>query len=288
MYSIDNGILKVEVNRKGAELNSIFSYETGLEYLWEGNDPWPKKSPVLFPIVGTLKRNMFIYGDKEYSLPRHGFARDMDFSLTSQTVSEVVFTLVSDEQTLKKFPFRFRFDIGYTIEGQTLSVKYMVINTGTADMYFSVGGHPAFKIPLEKGIDYEDYYLEFSNEENALRWLISSEGLIDPKAVPVITNSNRLPVTRELFINDAVVMKHINSESVSLKTDKSAHGVEFSFPRFPFLGLWSAKNADFVCIEPWCGIADSTTSDQQLVNKEGINLLTPGEIFTRQWTVKLY
>lgn len=288
MYSINNGHLKVEVNSKGAELSSIFSHATGLEYLWGGGEPWPKKSPVLFPIVGTLKNNTFLYEGREYSLSRHGFARDMKFALSSQTATAMVFTLESNEQTLAKFPFKFRLDISYSVEGNKLSVQYRVTNTGTGNMYFSVGGHPAFKIPLEQGINYEDYYFEFSNEENALRWMISSEGLINPKAVPFITNSNRLPISRELFATDAVVMKHLNSDTIKLKTDKSTHGLEFSFQRFPFLGLWAAENADFVCIEPWCGIADSTISDQQLINKEGINLLTAGEVFIREWSVRIY
>jgi galactose mutarotase-like enzyme len=288
MYNIDNGHLKLEVNNKGAELSSIYSHETGLEYLWGGVEPWPKKSPVLFPIVGTLKKNAFYYNDKEYILPRHGFARDMEFTLTAQSANSLTFTLESNEETLAKFPFVFRFDIVYALEQNTVSVQYRITNTGESDMYFSVGGHPAFKIPLEPGIDYEDYHLEFSKEENALRWLISPEGLINPKAVPVITNSNILPLTRDLFLSDAVVMKYLNSDLVKLKTDKSDHGIEFHFPGFPFLGLWAAKNADFVCIEPWCGIADSTTSNQQLINKEGINLLTAGHQFERGWSVKVY
>lgn len=288
MYGIDNGRLKVEVNSKGAELGSIHSHETGLEYLWNGGEPWPKKSPILFPIVGTLKENTYWYEGKKYSLPRHGFARDMEFTLTKQTATTLAFTLEDNEETLAKYPFSFRFDIIYSLHENSLSVEYNISNTGKGNMYFSVGGHPAFKIPLEWGLEYEDYYFEFSNEENALRWQISHEGLIYPKAVPVITNSKVLPLTRELFANDAVVLKHLNSDVISLITNKSRHGIEFSFHRFPFLGLWAAKNADFVCIEPWCGIADSTTSDQQLINKEGINLLTAGEVFSRKWSVTVF
>lgn len=288
MYSIENAHLKVEVRTKGAELNSIFSKDTGLEYMWGGGEPWPKKSPILFPIVGTLKNNTYYYKDKEYKLPRHGFGRDMEFRLTAQTATTLIFTLESNEETLEKFPFLFRLDVFYEIEDGSLSVQYKVTNMGADNMYFSIGAHPAFKTPLEEGIDYEDYYFEFSREENALRWMISDGGLINPLAVPVITNSNILPVTRELFLRDAVVMKHLNSDSVRLKTDKSAHGIEFTFPRFPFLGVWAAKDGDFVCIEPWCGIADSTLTDQQLVTKEGINLLTAEEVFTRKWSVRVY
>ena len=288
MYSIENSRLRIEVNAKGAELNSIVFKDNGLEYLWNGGEPWLKKSPILFPIVGALKNDTYYYNNKSYKLPRHGFGRDMNFELSSQTASSLTFTLNSSEETLKKFPFQFKLDVTYSIDGPEFFVDYKVFNPSEENIYFSIGGHPAFKIPLTDDLQYEDYYFEFSHEENAVRWLISSEGLINPSAVPVITHSNILPIKRELFINDAIVVKYLNSDKVKLKTNKSAHGIEFSFPRFPFLGLWAAKNADFVCIEPWCGIADSTTTDQQFINKEGINLLTPGEVFERRWSVRVF
>lgn len=274
---------------KGAELAGVYSKTTKLEYLWSG-DPkyWGKKSPVLFPIVGTLKNNTYYHNGDAYHLPRHGFARDMEFSVAGQTPSSITFYLEDNEHTLVKFPFRFRLEIIYTIEASALFVHYKVINKEEDNMYFSIGGHPAFKIPLENNIDFEDYYFEFSNEEHALRWPISGEGLINPDATTLIKNSNVLPVTRELFSRDAIVFKHLNSERVTLKTNKSKHGIEFFFPGFPFLGLWSFKDANFICIEPWCGIADSTTSDQQLINKEGINLLTGKAEFNRKWSVRFY
>ena len=63
---------------------------------------------------------------------------------------------------------------------------------------------------------------------------------------------------------------------------------EFDFTGFPYLGIWAAKNADFVCIEPWCGIADSVDSNQQLEHKEGINVLDSTDQFERTWKVKFF
>jgi len=62
MFTIENDILTVNINPKGAELDSIYHKQNQLEYLWSG-DPavWGKKSPILFPIVGTLKNNTFYY-----------------------------------------------------------------------------------------------------------------------------------------------------------------------------------------------------------------------------------
>ena len=289
MITIENDQLKVQSKTKGAELDSLYSKETNLEYLWNGDAKfWNKKSPILFPIVGTLKENTYYYNNKPYNLTRHGFARDMDFSVTAQADDTTTLTLTDSDETLRNFPFPFRLDVIYTLESSTVHVKYRVTNNGSDNMFFSIGAHPAFKVPLDKKLDYHDYYFEFDQTEDAYRWLISRQGLIEPVTVPFLINTNILHITKELFRDDAIVFKYLNSHKVKLKSNRSKHGVEVSYPGFPFLGLWAAPGADFVCIEPWCGIADGTTSKQEFINKEGINLLTPSQVFERTWSVTLF
>ena len=289
MYRIENEKLAVAINSKGGELDRIYGKHTNLEYLWNG-DPafWNRKSPILFPIVGQLKDNQYVYNNSTYQLPRHGFARDKQFTCTSQDDRSITMTLESDSETLQVYPFLFRLDIEYSISDNSLYVKYVVTNTGSEIMYFSVGGHPAFRVPLESNLKYEDYFLDFEKNENAGRWLISKEGLIQPVSVPVLTNSNKIPITKSLFANDALVFKHLSSNIISIKTNESEHGLDCSFTGFPFMGLWAAPNADFVCIEPWCGIADGTESNHDITSKEGINMLTPGQQFSRTWSVRCY
>ncbi|MES1224505.1 MAG: aldose 1-epimerase family protein [Bacteroidota bacterium] len=289
MYTIENDILKVVVKSKGAELDSIYNKNTGLEYMWNA-DPafWSKKSPVLFPIVGTLKNDTYYYENKSYSLSRHGFARETDFTVTEQGLTSLTFTLQNNDITMAKYPFLFQFDIIYSISGNKLSVTYKVENRGEKEMYFSVGGHPAFKVPLISGTSYSDYYLEFNNPENAGRWPISKDGLIEKNTEPVFNNAKKLALTKGLFYKDALVFKNLNSDKVSLRSDKNTHGLEFDFSGFPFLGIWAFKNADFVCIEPWCGIADSVDTDQQLVDKEGINKLAANTTFEKTWFLKAF
>ncbi|RYZ30165.1 MAG: aldose 1-epimerase family protein [Sphingobacteriales bacterium] len=221
-------------------------------------------------------------------MPRHGFARERQFTVESQTNDEAIFSFVSDESTLAVFPFAFRFRIKYALLNDSLSVSYEVLNTGDDDMYFSVGAHPAFKLPLAEGTAYQDYYLEFETPESTGRWPISADGLIETASQPLLENSATLPLTRELFSRDALVMKGLKSSVVSLRSAKTPHGLEFEFPGFPFLGLWAAKGGDFVCIEPWCGIADPVTTNQQLDTKEGINKLVKGEKFLRSWVVRVF
>lgn len=289
MVSIENEKLRVIINPKGAELQSIFNKEFETEYMWSGDAVfWGKKSPVLFPIVGTLKNDTYFYKEKLYKLSRHGFARDMEFEIADLQKQSASFFIKDNETTLKNFPFEFEFIIKYAIDNNKLTVTYAVKNIGKEEMYFSVGGHPAFKVPIADGTVYADYYLEFNKDISLSRWPISADGLIQNKSEPLLSGTNMLPLRKELFLKDALVFKHPGSSVISLKSDKTNHGFDFDMSGFPYLGIWAAKNADFVCIEPWCGIADSVDTDQQLINKEGINKLNATEIFEKSWSATFF
>ncbi len=155
-------------------------------------------------------------------------------------------------------------------------------------MYFSVGAHPAFKVPLEEGFDFDQYYLLFDKAENANKWPITAEGLIDNNAIPFFHNNNQINLSKALFYGDALVFKNLESSSIKLCHTESKHGFHFSWKDFPYMGIWSAKDAPFVCIEPWCGIADHVHASGELREKEGTILLTPGQSTDRSWQVQLY
>ncbi|HXB94069.1 MAG TPA: aldose 1-epimerase family protein [Puia sp.] len=289
MFTIEDERLQVNIDPKGAELQRILHKGYGLDYLW-GGDPafWGKHSPLLFPIVGTLRGNTYFYQDKPYRLTRHGFARDREFTMEDHSGQSITFLLRSDEATLAVFPFVFELRVGYRLTDDGLETNYRVSNPATVPLYFSIGGHPAFNVPLAPATAYDDYYLEFDTPETTPRWPISKDGLIGPAPVPLLDHTRRLPLTKELFAKDALVLKHPVSAGVTLRSDKTQRGLRIEYPGFPFLGIWAAPGADFVCIEPWCGIADSTDSDQQWVNKEGINRLEAGRVFERTWKLKVF
>ncbi|MDX1938447.1 MAG: aldose 1-epimerase family protein [Flavihumibacter sp.] len=283
---LENDVLKVAVHTKGAELQSVFNQQTGLEYMWSG-DPayWGKFSPVLFPIVGTLKNDTYYYNHQSYQLPRHGFARDMDFEVQHKEQAAASFSITATAETLKKFPFPFQLLLHYSLVKNTLRVEYEVRNNGSSNMYFSIGAHPAFCVPLTADTVYSDYRLEFNKQETAGRWPISKEGLIEATPTPLLQQTNTLPLQKELFHKDAIVLKGLQSDCIQLCADKTIHGWQFDYTDFPFMGIWAAKDAHFVCIEPWCGIADSVTATQQLTEKEGIHCLASGEVFKRHWSL---
>jgi len=286
MYTIENDLLKAVINPLGAELSSLFNKTNGHEYMWSGDAKfWAKQSPVLFPIVGTLKDNCYSINGKNYELSRHGFAREKVFTVTNQKAASISFELENDEQTLSVYPFQFSFSLIYAIEGNSLIVTYLVKNNGTDKMLFSLGAHAAFKLPISDELAYNDYYLLFNKTENAGRWPISATGLIGSAPTALLENTNRLPLTKSLFYKDAIVLKNLGSDAVELKSDKHPVGFTFTFKGFPYLGIWAAKDADFICIEPWCGIADGVNSNQVLAEKEGIVKLAAAEVFERSWGV---
>jgi len=288
MTTIENAFLKVEIAAKGAELQSLFSKDTGIEYLWNGDvNFWAKHSPVLFPIVGSLKDDSYIYKDKTYHLPRHGFARDNEFTVKKNSEAEAVFTLKDSADTIKFFPFPFELKLTYQIIERKLSLSYTVINKGTTKMYFSLGAHPAFAVPNTPNTNYEDYYLAFNDDERLTFWKLE-EGLVADETETIELNGHKLNLKHELFYNDALVFKTLQSDCISLLNTKNDYGLHFHFDDFPFFGIWAAKDASFVCLEPWCGVADGVDHNKKLTHKEGIIQLEAGNSWERHWEVECF
>ena len=285
MIQLQNDHLSITISEKGAELQSVKL--NNLEYLWQADpDYWGKHAPVLFPIVGELKDGKYFFDNKEYHLSRHGFARDKMFEV-KQTGTSVTFTLHSDAATLAVYPFQFIFQVKYEIKHTTLFCSYIVQNVNDGDMYFSVGGHPAFRVPLNDKLQYTDYTLAFDNDSTLERFLLNN-GLTNDTTVTLGLDDKKLPLKSSLFYNDAIVLKHISSNEIKLYTDKDPHGLKFMFEGFPYFGIWAAKDAPFVCLEPWCGIADNIHHNGELNNKEGINQLAAGATWKRIWSVELF
>lgn len=284
---LENELLRVEVATLGAELKIICIKETQREVLWNA-DPkfWSKTSPVLFPIVGALKEDTFIYERKAYHLPRHGFARDRVFEVENQTAEEAVFVLRDDVSSRAVFPFAFEFRICYRLEGASLHCTYAVFNPADADLLFSVGGHPAFSVRTSPDVAYSDYYLQFNKDEE-LKYYPLVDNAIGERFETLLLKDQKLPLIHELFYKDALVLKDLKSDEIRLRNGKNSQGINFRFEGFPYFGIWAAKDADFVCLEPWCGIADGVGHNQEFAEKEGIILLKPESVFTRSWSVEL-
>ncbi|AEO03367.1 TPA: aldose 1-epimerase family protein [Listeria monocytogenes] len=287
MIKLENEVLLVEMKTAGAELTRIFHKDTGLEYLWKADSKfWGRHSPVLFPTVGRLVEDTYLVDGKPYHLGQHGFARDRDFQVVEQTEKSVRFELDADEDSLAVYPYKFKLSIIYTIEKNTVAVSYEVENTDNKRIYFSIGAHPAFNLPLTDGTTFEDYYLDFGTEEN-LETLCLEGPYRSGEIKKVVDEAARyLPLNYDLFKNDALIFEALKQKEMTIKSDKTPHFVKVSFPEFPFVGVWTAKaGTPFLCIEPWYGIADGAGESVELRDKAGIEHLEPEAVFASEYEI---
>lgn len=273
---------KADVDTRGAELKSL-TLRSGHELMWEA-DPafWGKTSPVLFPIVGTLKDNKTIIDGEAYELNRHGFARDKEFSYTKPASNSAIFTLKSDADTKKLYPFDFALQVKYSLLGGRMKINYSVENTDTRDMPFCLGAHPAIKLPLDKDVggSFSDYKIYFDENESARPPRLTADGLFDGDVRTVLADGEykELPLNYDLFKDDVVYLDEIKSHGLLISRDGQT-GVRFDWTGFDTLGLWSppGKQAPFLCVEPWKGSSDWLGDGNEFVKKRAVTILKPGE-----------
>ncbi|MFA9189482.1 aldose 1-epimerase family protein [Flavobacterium sp. FBOR7N2.3] len=280
--TISNKQITAKIKHQGAELCSLQANDTKKEYIWEGNpEYWGKHSPVLFPIVGTLKNNSFQIDNTSYQLPRHGFARDMNFELIDKTENSVTFSIQSTSETLKVYPFEFELQIIYALEGKKLNIAYRVINKNQSQLPFSIGAHPAFAL----NGNFEDYELQFEKDEALVYHLLEND-LISAATKTVQRQDNLVKLNYPLFENDALIFKNLQSKSLSILKN-GIPLLKVDFQGFPHLGIWTKKDAPFLCIEPWYGYSDTNESTGNLFEKEGIQIIEANAIFNSKFTIEI-
>ncbi|SEQ03190.1 aldose 1-epimerase family protein [Flavobacterium urocaniciphilum] len=280
IITISNKNLTATINTIGAELVTLVKNQKN--YIWTVDENyWNRTSPVLFPIVGRLKNDSYTYNEKTYSLSRHGFARDMEFTYDKRSEHQVIFELNETEATKAVYPFNFKLFIAYTLMGNELVIEYFVRNQSDEVLPFSIGAHPAFAI---EG-DVNNYSLQFNKDDHFETHHLEQESFNGNTSI-VNSMDNEISLSYDLFDVNALVFKQLKSNEVTLKKkDKSI--VKVNFDHFPYLGIWTKSNAPFICIEPWCGLADNVNHDGNLEEKEGINLLQPHEDFLRAMRIEI-
>lgn len=286
MITIENEFLKVAIRAKGAEITSIYNKKTGLEHIWQATaEVWGWHAPNLFPVVGECAQEEILIDGKSYPMSRHGFARTSVFSLIDSTDVHAKFSLLYNDDTLAVYPYKFAFQVLYDLFDSELRVSYKVINYDDQTIYFSVGAHPAFNIPFFKDEVYADYYLEFEQEEELHKHLLTKGGLFSGGTELVPLDGNKLPLTTGLFAQDALVFKNLASQSIHIKSKNHPHQVTVKYPQFNYMGIWAKSGAPFVCIEPWLGCADTEGKTGELKDKEAIHSLELGHVFEADFTI---
>lgn len=290
MVKIENEFLSAEINLHGAELSSLLNKDNGIEYMWQA-DPaiWARHAPVLFPIVGALKDDQYTYQGKTYHMTRHGFARDLDFTVAKQSADAVDLVLTDSAATHEKYPFAFKLTLSYKLDDHDISVRYTVENPADETMYFSIGAHPAFNMPLDPDAQFEDYSLNFEPELERQRVGLVAK-YADFNAAKTV-NENHTPLTHDLFKDDALIyVLNGRDTTLSLESKTAQHGVALRVIGAPYVGVWSnyPKPGNYVCLEPWWGVADGPDADGDLIQKRGINELAPHADFKAGFNVSIY
>jgi galactose mutarotase-like enzyme len=280
IITLSNTKISASIDSLGAEL--IRLEKDHQNYIWTVDETyWNKTSPILFPIVGRLKNDTYTIADKKYELPRHGFARNFEFQILNQTEKSVVFVLESNTETLKSYPFEFQLQLEYELDGNELKIKYSVENKSNVTMPFSIGAHPAFTIEDS----FSDYSLQFNETEEFVSYEIENEQF-NNSFRKIHSENGQINLDYDLFQIDALVFKHLKSDKLTLLKKYQPY-LSVEFIGFPYLGIWTKPNAPFLCIEPWCGLADNTNHNGNIYEKEGIQLLNKETKFQREISITL-
>ncbi len=282
MTTVSNSELTAQIKHVGAELCSLKNKDN-TEFIWNANPEfWGKHSPILFPIVGTLKNNSYSINNLEYQLSRHGFARDMEFELIKNEGNTAQFLLKSSDKTIKLYPFDFELYITYSLETNCLDIQYEVVNKSKTKMPFSIGAHPAFAL-TEK---FDDYSIEFEYDEPLEHYLLEND-LVSNTTQKLEVNDKNISLNYKLFDADALIFKNLKSKSLTILKDLQPI-VKVNFKDFPNLGIWTKNNAPFICIEPWFGYSDTNEKFGNLFEKEGIQIIDSNEVFNAHYVIEIF
>lgn len=267
--------LTAEVDPRGAQL-SVLKDRKGRDLLWDG-DPaiWAGRAPILFPIVGELANGTYRLGGMPYHLSRHGFARHSAFHTVASSAGTAVLRLTADAATLPLYPFRFELDIEFALQGPTLTVTAWVRNLGDEPLPASFGYHPAFRWPLPYGADRSSHVIEFATEEPDPVRRLDDKGLLSPELHPTPVVGRRLVLDDALFRHDALIFDAVRSRSVTYGAAQGPR-IRLNFADAPYLGVWSKPQANFICIEPWHGIADPPGYTGDFADKPGVFQVAAG------------
>lgn len=288
-FTIKNDFLKVVISNKGAELQSIQTAD-GTEYLWQ-TDPatWTDRAPNIFPYVARMTGGKYTLNGKEYQMDIHGFVKDSVLAVEEQKDAEITFRLDSNEETTAQYPYEFVYRILYRLEGNKLVTVYQVENKSDSKMYFGLGGHPGFNVPLEEGLAFEDYALTFAQPAHPYLVGFNEACFITGKdEIFPLVDDRIIPLKHNLFDNDAIVLKHM-ARKVRLASEKGTRSVTVSYPDFPILGIWHwpGSEAPYVCIEPWSSLPSRAGIVEELTQQSDLIGLAAGKSYETTWMIEI-
>ena len=283
--SLKNAALTCEVALRGAELRSLRDIVSGDEFIWQ-RDPafWASSAPILFPVIGRFKDGGYMLDGRFHEIPKHGFARDMDFSLLTSSETSATFLLADSDATIVAYPYAFTLEVTFTLDARMLAVDYRVVNRTDRTMFFALGSHPAFNLPTKLG-PLENWSLEFDDVEEPVCHRVA-ENLLSSAPEPFAFDANNsIVLTNEIFVRDALIFKGIRSRQLQIGHRERGVRLRFDTGGAPTLGIWAKPGAPYVCLEPWFGFDDSSEINADIRRKPDMMRLAAGETFATGYRI---
>ena len=292
MQVLENERFRVEISEMGAELTSFKSKTTGTEYVWQG-DPaaWKRHAPILFPIVGRLKDKTYTVGGKAYEITQHGFGRDLPWQASRESDTCVSFTLTPNEYTKKMYPWDFVCTVRYTLDGASLKKEHITQNRSDTPMYYEIGGHDAYNLCWQEGERITDYFVAFEGTDRLHRIVTDEAVMLTEARTDIALENGRLPISRALFADDAVMTEGLPVHRASIGCTKNSRTVTMDFADFDYFAVWSPYKdfeVPFVCLEPWSTLPDGIYLDHAIEHKQGVRVLQPGQSETLAFTTTIH
>lgn len=289
LYTIQNENLILQIDSLGAQMMELQS-RYGTQFLWDGNpEYWAGRAINLFPYVGRLTNKSYEFDGKLYPMDIHGFAWISEMVVSGNGEDWIEFRLSSNEETRKQYPFEFEYGVRYVLDGWNVLITYLVKNNDTRSMPFGLGGHPGFRVPLEDGFQFEDYYLEFSDPCDPNQVCYTSDCYVSGKERRyLLENRKILRLSHNMFDGDAIVLKNMARE-VTLKAKGSEKSITVTYPQMQYLGLWHMPGTDapYICIEPWISQASRKNIVENLMCQSDLIHLEQGQEYKNYWKIQI-
>lgn len=284
LYEIKNEYITVKIKSFGAELSSLKDNES-TEYIWQGDSKyWERQSPLLFPIIGKLANDTTYFDGVKYNIPQHGFIRDYEFKLVRKMEDSITLECNSNDEMLKRFPFKFNFSITYTLKEKSLIQSFNVKNCSNKKMSFAIGGHTGFNCPISKGEKFEDYTIEF------IKYGKVKESQLDDSENSRISKDETFDLSYPIFSKGALVFENIEAKGLKLINHDTNRGIQIDYEEFQLLGVWTPEviNSPFICIEPWIGMLKNGTDESiEFNDNTALACISPNENFIREYSLTI-
>lgn len=290
IYQLSNEYLTANIDSKGGLLRSLKDKE-GTEYIWQRDEKyWNENDINIFPYIARLTDETYLYEGQAYHLPIHGFLWTSELEVVSIEEQSMEILLKSSPETLRQYPFDFQLKITRSLVENCLYTTFEVQNKSEKTMYFGIGGHPAFNVPLEKDSCFEDYYLQFEEETTLSQVNMNENGFVvgKNKSFNLLNAENQLFLTHQLFDKDAIILESIGS-GVQLRSNKGGKGLAFISPDFRYLGIWHMPktNASYLCLEPWSSLPSRQNVVEEISEQENLIELEPEATYVNTFGIKL-